>query len=90
MACLALLNYLNAFYLPSGFIDSENDCGIIKPGSRRSGIDCIKLGGAIQNVRPVRGSRYCVDTISLRNYLKDCVNNDSESVPWQLDYIRRI
>ena len=37
MACLVLHNYLrqreNAFYSPSGFIDSENDCGIIIPGS---------------------------------------------------------
>ena len=94
MECLALINYLrqtkDAFYSPSGFIDSENNCGIIIPRSWRSGIDCNKLGGAIQNLRPVRGSSYCVDAISLRDYLKEYVNSDSGSVPWQLDFIRRI
>ena len=92
MACLALHNYLrqreNAFYSPSGFIDSENDCGIIIPGSQRSGIDGYRLGKALQNLRPVRSSRYCVDAISLRDCLKEYVNSEVRSVPWQLDYIR--
>ena len=68
MACLTLHNYLrqteNAFYPPSGFIDSENDCRIIIPGSWRSDIDGNRLGGALQNLRSFRGSGYCVDAIS--------------------------
>ena len=93
IACVALHSYLrqteNALYSPSGFTDSENDCGIIIPGSWRSGIDGKRLGRAIQNLKPVRGSRYCVDAISLRDYLKEYVNSEGGSVPWQLDYIRR-
>ena len=86
LACLTLHNYLrqteNAFYPPSGFIDSENDCRIIIPGSWRSDIDGNRLGGALQNLRSVRGSGYCVDAISQRDYLKKYVNSEGGSVPW--------
>ena len=92
MACLALHNYLrqteNAFYSPSGFIDSENDYGIIILGSWHSSIDGNRLGGDLQNLRLVRGSKYCMDAISLRDYLKEYVNSEGRIVPW-LDYIRR-
>ena len=37
----------------------------------------------------VRGSRYSKDAIAMRETLKDYVNSEAGSVPWQLDYIRR-
>ena len=93
MTCLTLHNYLrqteNAFYLPSVFSNSENDCGTVISGSWRSGIDGNRFRRALQNLRPFRGSRYCVDAISLRDYLNEYVNREDRSVPWQLDYIRR-
>ena len=49
----------------------KNDYGTIISVSWRSGIDRNRLGGASQNLRPVRGSRYCLDAISLRDYVKE-------------------
>ena len=71
----------NAFFSPSGFIYSENDCEIIIPIIWRLGTDGNRLGGGF--------SGYCVDAVSLPDYLKEYVNSKGGSVPWQLDYIRR-
>ena len=68
LCCLALHNYLrqtdNAMYTPQGFVDSESKNGNIKEGEWRS----IKQNqsGALHNINPVRGSRYCKDALDMR------------------------
>ena len=93
LACLALHNYLrltdNAHYTPAGFIDSEDRDGNFIPGEWRSQNGNTSAWGNFQNINPVRGSRPRVDALNVRNQLKDYLNSDEGSVPWQLDYIRR-
>lgn len=90
LACLSLHNYLrqtdNAMYTPSGFIDSENKDGTIKEGEWRS---TNNEDSALRRINPVRGSRYPKNAIEVRESLKEYVNSESGSVPWQTDYIRR-
>ena len=90
LACLAMHNYLrlteNASYIPSGFLDSEDSSGNIKPGEWRS---IAKDEGALQNLNPIRGSRYSRDAVSVRNTLVEHVNSEEGSVSWQIDYVRR-
>ena len=90
LACLALHNYLrkteNAYYSPTGFVDSEDKNGSIISGQWRSG-SAHETG--LNDLRPVRGSRYGNDALYGRELLKNYVNSAEGSVPWQLDYIRR-
>ena len=90
LACLTLHNYLrlteNATYSPIGFIDSEDSSGNILPGTWRSE---AAESGALVNIRPVRGSRYCKDAVAVREILKEYVNSEEGHLSWQLEYIRR-
>ena len=83
-------NYLrqtdNAMYTPCGFLDSENKDGSIKAGEWRS---MKETDNAFKNINPVRGSRYPKNALEVRESLKDYVNSEIGSVPWQLDYVRR-
>ena len=91
LACLSLHNYLrqtdNAAYTPQGFIDSESNDGTIKAGEWRS----IQANdqGCFANPNAVRGSRYTKDALAMRDALKNYVNSEEGSLPWQLDHVRR-
>ena len=91
LACLALHNYLrltdNAHYSPVGFIDSEGKEGNICPGEWRL-MRCNQSGN-LQRLQPVRGSRVRQDVLQIRNNLKNYLNSEGGSVPWQLNYVRR-
>ena len=93
LACLALHNYLrqtnNSAYTPAGFIDSECSNGDIKQGEWQSLVSNDANNGAIQNIRPIRGSRYREECIRMRDDLKDYFSSEYGSVPWQLTYVRR-
>ena len=93
LACLALHNYLrlteNAYYSPSGFIDSEDKDGNIIPGEWRQQRPNEEQCGGLRELRPVRGSRARNDAVLMRDQLKDYLNSEEGSVPWQLQYVRR-
>ena len=93
LACLALHNYLrltdNAHYTPAGFIDSEDKHGNFVPGQWRSQNESAVQGGSFQSINAVRGSRSRVDALEVRNRLKNYLNSNEGSVPWQIDYVRR-
>ena len=44
---------------------------------------------AFYGLNPVRGSRYTKDALQVRETLRDYVNSEAGSVPWQTNYIRR-
>ena len=92
LACLVLHNYLrltsNAHYSPTGFVDSVDSNGMMHPGEWRRSI-AANNAGALRNLPNVRGSRPREDAIRIRNELKEFVNSEAGSVPWQIDYIRR-
>ena len=86
-ACIPLHNYLkqtdNAYYTPKEFVVSESSSGRIVHGQWRSSIT-----NSIQNIRPVRGSKYTKTAVQTREKLtKHLVAGGS--VSWQWDYIRR-
>ena len=93
LSCLALHNYLrlteNAYYSPSGFIDSEDKNGNIIPGEWRQQRPTGEQHGGLRELRPVRGSRSRNDAVLTRDQLKEYVNSEEGSVPWQLRYVRR-
>ena len=84
-------NYLrltdNAHYSPAGFMDSEDKDGNLLPGEWR----LLKGNNAnnMMDLPRVRGSRSRQDALEARNELKNFLNSDEGSVPWQLDYVRR-
>ena len=90
LACLCLHNYLrktkNAYYSPSGFVDSEDSSGSIQTGEWRSQVQS-EMG--TQSISAIRGSRPKEECIKMRDSLKDFLNTDKGSLPWQLAYIRR-
>ena len=89
LASMALHNYLkqteNASYRPTGFIDSEYNDGTIKKGEWRSEVQ----NGGFVDINPVRGSRYKKTALEMRETLKEYVNSENGSVPWQDVYIKR-
>ena len=89
LACLALHNYLrltdNAHYSPVGFIDSEDKEGNICSGEWRL-MRCNQSGN-LRRLQPVRGSRVRQDVLQIRNNLKNYLNSEGASVPWQLNYV---
>ena len=83
-----LLVYLkqtdDAYYTPKGFVDSESSSGRIVPGQWRNSIET----NSIQNIRPVRGSKYTKTAVLTREKLTEHLVAGG-SVSWQWDYIRR-
>ena len=91
LAGLCLHNYLrkttNAYYSPSGFMDSEDSSSSFEVGEWRD-----DLQGDVhssQNVMSVQGSRPKEECTKMCDSLKDYLNTDKASLPWQLAYIRR-
>ena len=91
MAAICLHNYLrqteNALYCPTGFVDSEDSTGRLKPGEWRNIV--ASDNGCLQSMPNTRGSRYAVSAIEMRSAIRDFVNSSPGSVPWQLEHVRR-
>ena len=89
-AAIALHNYLrqtdNAMYCPSGFVDSYEKNGTIKPGEWRK---YQTTDGCLQNLGNVRGSRPNSNAKNIREAIKKYVNSEEGSVEWQLIHVRR-
>ena len=86
LACLVLHNYLrlieNAYYCYAGFVDLESSTGQIKPGDWRNDVNEEFCNG-FRDVRSIRGSRYSLGAIEIRKNLKNYLNSEEGSVPWQ-------
>lgn len=67
-ATVCLHNYLGqtetALYCPSGFVDSMDQTGNIKPGEWRSMVSSSERG-ALDRLNRVRDSRYTLDAIKI-------------------------
>ena len=89
LATLCLHNYLrqtdNAGYCPTGFVDSEDSSGRIKPGEWRS---LVADDGCRPLCRP-HNTRYGENAKEIRDALKYYVNSEQGAVPWQLKHVRR-
>ena len=90
LAAIGLHNYLqqthNAYYCPTGFIDSENSNGSIKEGFWRDIIRSEGVAG-LQEIGNVRGSRYQQNALEQREALKDYFMNES-ILSWQLEHVQ--
>ena len=88
---VCLHNYLRqtatSLYCPSGFVDSFDNTGNIKPGEWRSQVPKDD-SGAMRHLSKVRGSRYNNSAIEIREGLCDYLNSAQGSVPWQWEYVR--
>ena len=88
LATVALHNYLNqtdiAHYTPAGVIDSEVITGEVIAEQWRKNIT-----NNLQEIRPVRNSRYQGNTLEVRETLAEYFISESGLVSWQWDYIRR-
>ena len=92
-AAVCLHNFLRltqcAGYCPTGFVDSELDNGVIKPGEWRSQVARdSNAGGAVININPLRGRRNLQSAIEVREALMKYFLSNNGSLPWQWDYVR--
>ena len=89
---MALRNYLrlteNAKYIPTDFTDPEDSNGNIVPGDWRKEVQ--SGNSALKEIASLRGSRAKKLALDSRDALKDYLNSEEGSVPWQVGYIRRI
>ena len=85
-------NYLrqtnSAAYCPAGLIDSEDSTGQIKPGEWRAIVSEDGTNGALRSLPLPRGTRYPAAATEARETLKEYVNSEHGSVPWQWNYVR--
>ena len=90
-AAVCLHNYLrqtnSASYCPSGFVDSEDGSGDVRPGEWRQ-IVRNDSRGALVNIAPQRGRRYSNSAIEVREALKKYFVSDFGSLPWQWNHVR--
>ena len=93
LACLALHNYSrltdNAHYTPSGFVDSVDKDANFLSGEWRLQKENGLNNNALVDLPRVRGSRSLHHALETRNELRDFLNSEEGSLPWQLQYIRR-
>ena len=77
-------------YAPAGF---ENADGEITYGRWRPEIPVTSSGnsnsGQFQVLLQLRGHRWSNEAVEMRNYLKDYMNSEEESLSWQPSYVRR-
>ena len=89
-ACICLHNYLkqteNARYIPSGFVDSEDSSGKIKPGSWREIVDAE--GSGWHPVNRLGSNNSSKEAKELRQKFMDYFNSSQGSLPWQVEHIR--
>ena len=88
-ATVCLYNYLrlteNSMYIPSGFVDSEDNTGNIRPGDWRAMV--VGDNGGLLNLGQIGGNRYRFQAGKIRTDLKDYFNSQEGSVPWQLKHV---
>ena len=88
LAALPLHNYIrltsNAMYTPSGFVDSEGRAGSIHLGEWHNRDIC----SGFNNIRPIRGNRNRLEVVQIHDEIKEYLNSDEGSSPWQQDCIR--
>ena len=96
MACIALHNFSkttdNPAYCPTGYVDRETANGDVIPGNwrRESQSSSASADGNLGDcVSVLRGRRTSGNALHMRDCLRDYVNSEIGSLPWQLDYVRR-
>ena len=91
LVCLALYDCLrlteNAKYIPTGFADSEDSDGNTVPGDWQKDVQSGK--SALKETASLRGSRAKESALDTRDALKDYLNSEEGSVPWQVGYVRK-
>ena len=89
-ATVCLHNYLrlteNAKYIPTGFVDSEDETGQIIPGDWRAVIQDDE--GGLINARKIGGNRYTFDAGRSREDFKDYFSSEKGQVAWQWQHVR--
>ena len=87
---ICLHNYLrlteNAKYVPTGFVDSEDDSGQIIPGDWRTVLHNDENG--IPTMNRIAGNRYTFEAASSRTDFKEYFNSADGEVPWQWQHVR--
>ena len=90
LACLAIHNYLrltaNAKYISTGFVHSEDSDKNIVPGDWRKDVQSGNSG--LEEITSLRGSCAKKSALVTRDVLKDYLNSEEGSVPWQVGYVR--
>ena len=91
LSTVSLHNYLrltdNSYYSPSGFIDSEDNTGHIRPGDWREMVSSDL--GALQPLQP-RSGRTSYDANEIRNTFKEYFVSAEGQVSWQWDHVRNV
>ena len=82
-----LRHTVTALSCPSGFVDSMDQTGNIKPEEWRS-VESDSDKGALVGLNRVRGSRYTANVIQIQESLTDYFNSEQGEVPWQWAYVR--
>ena len=77
----------SASYCSSGFVDSEDGSGDIRPEEWRQ-IVRNDSRGALVNIAPQRGRRNFNSAIEVREALKDYFVSEFGSLPWQWNHVR--
>ena len=77
-------------YTPSGFVDSENSDGSIIAGDWRNIVHHNINGSCLQDIHPVRGSRYRNEAIEMRNNLMEYFCSEKGELNWQWRYVQRV
>ena len=89
LAALTLRNCLrltsNAMYTPIGLVDSESGDGSIHLGEWHN----RDIAQGFNNIRPIRGNRNRLEVVQMRDEIKEYLNSEEWSLPWQQDYIWR-
>ena len=73
-------------YNPSGFVDSESGDESIHLGEWRN----RGIAQDFNNIRPIRGNGNRLEVAQMRDEIKEYLNSEEGSLPWQQDYISRI
>ena len=73
--------------IPSGFFDSEDGSGDVRPREWRQ-IVCNDSRGALVSIASQRGRRYSKSAIEVREALKKYIVSDFGSLPWQWNHVR--
>lgn len=90
-AAVCLHNYLrqtnSASYCPSGFVDSEDGSGDIRPGELRQ-VVCNDSRESLFDIAPLRCRRYSNSAIEVWQALMEYFVSNSGSLPWQWNHVR--
>ncbi|XP_065055079.1 putative nuclease HARBI1 [Rhopilema esculentum] len=88
-ACVCLHNYLlqtdNAFYVPAGFVDAEDETGEIIPSSWRC--KTSDETSALKNIGRAGSNNYKADAKAMRENFMTYFNSVSGSVSWQVKHV---